>query len=1035
MSIEPLTTELIGRDALLGRLTNLTQRAVHGDRTATLLAGPAGIGKTSLLRAVASDAARQGMIVGWGTCVASGAPGFWPCSQALNEVITELGVDPARALAGDEESLIASVATTLAATRREPDRDTGDARSARLQLMDAVSRWLGALAEERPVMIIMDDLQWADGSTVELLDFVAAAPGRAAVALLGAYRDDELTSEGRKRLSTLVAHSEHLRVPGLDPTSIEALVERTAGDSVPAEVSLAISRRSAGHPLFARELATSWLSTADTSAVPLAVRGLIERRLHGLREATADVLAVAAVAGRDVASELVASATDRTAVDVELAAREAADVGILTPDGSGQLRFAHDLYRETVVEALLPFRRQAIHSALGRVLEQRSAAQEPAEIARHFVASMPVDGTERAVRWSLVAASADIDALAFTEAADRLHRVRSAAADLGLAVPPDQLVRLILTEADALARAGRAPEARPLLRLARASVTTSGDAVRLAEVALAASQLGSQFSARRDEVVDDLESSLGRPDVLPPAIRARLMATLARELQHSVSADRERAAALSERALEIGRESGDPSAMLSCLLARHDVLWTPGKAGERADLAREIGTVAHRARDAESQATGLLLLANAELERGSGAYLTALESCLQLLERLGQPRHHYTAVTRRAALALLRGDLDEAARGITAGEQLGSRIHEPDTGNVAMSQRLELVRARRIPAQLQDFATEALRHWVGAPVHANAVAAGFYARSGDLERAAQHTSTVLDLGSWQADRSYLWSVLVRELSRAAIALGDLDLCRRLLSDLEPLAGQCGVNGAVVAFAGSHAHTAGLLARTLGDLEATERHLDQARLTYRRLGARSWLADLERDAGASQRPNQTDGRLRRVGSLWDIGFAGREAMVAGTKGLEDIARLVARPGVDIHALELMTGTDTHRSASSAMILDRAALRSYRGRLAELDAELDDAEQAHDAATVARLGGEREALVDELRAATTERGRPRVFANYPSERARKAVSGRVRAAIAGLRPGLPELAEHLDSSIITGTYCRYRPTDVTWHVSRD
>ena len=265
------------------------------------------------------------------------------------------------------------------------------------------------------------------------------------------------------------------------------------------------------------------------------------------------------------------------------------------------------------------------------------------------------------------------------------------------------------------------------------------------------------------------------------------------------------------------------------------MLWTPGTEVERAEIAREIIAVALAAGDDERHAQGLLLLANALLEHGSPAFQAALDGCLAILDRLGQPLHRYLAETRRACLALLRGRLDEAAERIENAAVLGDRIREPDTGNVRMSQRLELVRARGRPDELRAFAAEAVGHWTGAPVHAHAVAAGFSARAGDLEAARHHVAAVVDLGTWRADRSYLWSVFVRELAQAAVALGDRDLCAQLLDDVDPVAGSCGVNGAVVAFAGSHAHTAGLLAAALDQPEQVtaaartgERHLPAPR---------------------------------------------------------------------------------------------------------------------------------------------------------------------------------------------------------------
>ena len=365
---------------------------------------------------------------------------------------------------------------------------------------------------------------------------------------------------------------------------------------------------------------------------------------------------------------------------------------------------------------------------------------------------------------------------------------------------------------------------------------------------------------------------------------------------------------------------------------------------------------------------------------------------------------------------------------------LGDRIREPDTSNVRMSQRLEIVRAGGQADELRAFATQAVVHWTGAPIHAHAVAAGFFARAGDLEAARHHVAAVVDLGTWRADRSYLWSVFMRELAQAAVALGDRELCNQLLGDLQPLGRSCGVNGAVVAFAGSHAHTAGLLAAGLGRVDSSRLLLEEASDTYERLGATGWLADVRGELARLHVPEQAPASIRsmrRHGAAWHIAFDGASTTVPHSKGLADIARLLAVPGTDIHVLDLMDAAD--RSGRPGTLTDRQALEAYRQRLRDIAGEADECVRHHDDEHVVRLHAERRALLDELRRAGDVQGRPRQFANHPAERARKAVTARIRDAIRRLEPLLPDLSAHLDQSIVTGTYCRYRQDGPTgWDV---
>jgi hypothetical protein len=902
------------------------------------------------------------------------------------------------------------VATAASANDRE-----------RLLLWDAVARFLDGLAAGRPLILVIDDLQWADPSSIGLLEFLASTPSREGLHLLGAYRDDDVPAEVHQQLARLVSKATHFAVPPLDRLAVAALVRSVAGQEVDDATIERIHRRAHGHPFFTRELALL-ATTGRIDEIPFAVRGAIEQRLGRVTATTRRVLDTAAVMGTPLRLDVLAAAMDLTVDEVDDAFAAAGRNGIVT---GPRWAFSHDLYREAILDAIPPQARRQLHHALAEVLERRTARSgdvAAAEVAFHATAAIAIDGPARAGRWALAAAADDASAFAFTEAAAHLRRWRASLAEADVEPDDHLLLDVLLEEAQALGHAGNALDARGLLRMARDLAVRCDSPIHLARTALRTAQLGGRFATRRDEVVAELAAARDAIASVDVALEARVTATLARELQHSVPDDRPRAEPLSHRALELGRMAGDPSTLLDCLLARHDVLWSPGNAAEREQVASEIVEVARAYRDLDRLADGLLLVANALLEQGSPAFVAPLEECLATLDGLGQPRHRYLAETRRAAIALLRGDLDAAARSIETAAAAGEHLREPDASNVAMSQRLELVRAQGEAEPLRRFARQAVAHWSAVPVHAHAVAAGFEARAGDLDAARHHVAAVVELGGWRTDRSYLWSVFVRELAVAAVALDDRILGAALLDDVLPLADSCGANGAVVAFAGSHAHTAGLLATALGRDDGPAL-LEQARTAYRRLGAQPWLATLDGLVPAAGAPPPAPVMTRRNG-MWELGFEGERVTVPHAKGLADIAVLVSRPGEDVHVLELVNPSATVASSTGSMV-DRRALDDYRRRLAELDDELDEAAAHHDTGRTEQLERERQALLAELGRVTGVGGRTRAFANHPAERARKAVTGRIRDAIRKLQDDMPALAAHLDAAIVTGTYCRYRP----------
>ncbi|HUQ63374.1 MAG TPA: AAA family ATPase [Acidimicrobiales bacterium] len=905
-------TLLLGREGPHGRLRALLTRAAEGARSVALVSGPAGIGKSSLVRAAVGEVAA----VGWGTCIESeAAPGYWPWSRALDAVAAAMGPVAVTATAAEDAPLLARIGRFFgpASPSEGSERD-------RFLLMDAVSRWLArAAAQQGPLVVVLDDLHWADESSLALLDFVARDPAPAAVALIGCYRHDELAVPTRRRMSQLAMSATSIELGGLDRDAVGVLAAEIAGPLSAADID-DVFRRAGGHPGFTRELALLVRDADGGHHLPVAVRDAIEHRLAQLPDATREVLEVAALGGTVIVADAVAvaAALPRAAVDGALASARLA--GIVTVDTNDHSHFAQDLYRETIVAAIPPDRRMATHQQLGAALEARAArgvSVHPADIAHHFTAAVPIGEASRAARWAMTAAAADIESLAFGEAAAHLRRWRESLESSPVEVDPREHATVVLAEADALARAGSLDDARSRLRSAHALTCTEPLADLRAEVALAFADLGARFAMRRDEVVHGLEEALIGVEGVDLDREARLTARLARELQHSVPADRPRAGPLSERAIALGRAGADPNTLVTCLLARHDVQWIPGAPTERIELAREIVSVAEYSGDQERVAEGNLLLANALLEAGSAAFEPALDESLRLFDRLGQPRHRYTAATRRAAILLLRGDTDAAAAAIEDAADLGLSIREPDVENVRMSQRLELVRTRNIPADLIEFAEAATRHWTGAPIHAHAIAAGYFARAGNLPAARHHTAIVADLGSLRHDRSYLWSVGVRELATAAIALDDRSLCEELLNDLAPVAKTCGVNGAIVAFAGSHGHVAGLLAAHLGAPNAGTL-LTEAAAAYGRLGANAFLADLQAHA-----LEQTG---TRPGPFADLTAREAEVLVLIARGLsndEIVAQLVVSPATVRNHITRIFQKLHVRNRAQAIVLAREA----------------------------------------------------------------------------------------------------------------
>jgi len=1038
---ESTRERVFGRDVQLEQIASVIDAPDSGSRVPVFVSGSAGIGKTSVVRAALARS-RSGAIVAWGTCRhGEGAPGFWPWLQAFDDVSRNVGADEAIAAAGRDRDQLSVLVRDLG-----PGPDSADPGQDRVLLLDAARRWLETIAAGRAVVVVLDDLQWADPSSIELLGHVIATPTRSQLTVIGAYRHDELSGPVRLRLDEIVARCDHVHLGGLEVDDVEKLVASIRGGELASEVSRDLHRRTGGHPLFVRELARL-TDVGSGSSLPTAVTGAVERRLELLPDETRRVLDASSVLGNRLLPDVLAAVTGYSlSTTLELLA-PAIQAGLLDLTATGDLRFSHDLFRETLYGALGPTTRTTLHAQIGEELEARlatGAPGAPGEVAEHFARSIAVDDSGKAVQWARRAAADERRRSAFDEAAGHIRRLRLAAANVGRPIEAVLLVELLIEEADSHARSGNPDAARDLLVTAE---HVAPDAGTLADVALAVQRLGAKFTTPRDAIITQLTSALDAIIGVDLARQARVTAALARELQHSVDEDRARAGPLSKKALELGRQAADDDTLVACLLARHDTLWKPGTGAQRAELAQEIATVGARLGDTDRHAEGLILEANGLLESGSAGFRRVLDRWFGLLSTRAEPRDRYMVLTRRAALALLDGDGDAAHALMQEAASAGSLIHEPDTGNVLMSQRVALARMLDDHEQLRRLAHDAVEWWTGAPVLAHAVAAGAYTAAGDLGAAAREIAMVTEAGGLTNESSYLRSVLIGHLAEAAVALDRHELCQDLFDEIAPLAADCGVNGAVVAFAGPFAYPAAILARALGDDDRARGLAQQSLDIAQRLGARTWVDLSERLLDSLDHPDRTgtadqprggtdnQAELTRSYGFWTITWRGEQATIPDVKGMSDIATLIRQQGTDVPALRLASGLSSTAPGMTDTIIDMQALTAYRGHLLELDADIDQATDDNDRSRVEHLTIEREKILAEVRRSTGLDGRLRTGANDPAERARKAVSARIRDTVKRLETLAPELAAHLDRSIRTGLQCSYDPAPddaISWQI---
>jgi tetratricopeptide (TPR) repeat protein len=971
----------VGRSQVLAALRAAVDAATGGVPQLVLLTGEPGIGKTALAGQATAHAAASGARIAWGAgWDGDGVPAFWPWRQVL------------RALGNDLESTDAASDTTP--------------NDARFRLFASVADALEAASAPAGLVVVLDDLHWADAGTLRLLAFVARHLRSARLLLLATFRDVDpsLTGELSELLADVAAEAATFTLSGLGEAEVTALLSGLVG-SVPADVATAVFRRTGGNPLFVHETGRMLAidGPAGLAAVPVAVRDTIGRRLGRLPAGVHETLASASVLGPQFAADVLAEVCDRepAAVTADL---EVAEHERIMTQLDGAVRFAHDLFRETLAGGLDAATRRRLHRRAGDALRRRGASS--AALVYHYAGALPDVEPDLVVKLAREAARAATANVAYEEAVRHLRLA------VRLAGHEDLFVEL----GDAARRLGDSAEARSAYERA----ARSDDPPVVARAALGLHYLGTSSEASHAAVIGLLERSVAVLSAeAPSALQARVLAALARERADGFEAERDRAVELAAQAVRVARLAGDRQTVAFCLFAQHDVSWAPGTVGRRLAIATEMADAAGDDPELAFEAAFCRFIAL--VDGGDAALDVALRDMQRLADASRLPRQRFFVTSRQATLAIMRGEYALAIQHMEEADALGSMIGHPDTFGVRMTQLLMMGLAREgpaaVPRLVEEFGTVAPAEFEPEMRAYDALCKGQPATAAAIIRASEPAVQRARF-RWRA-----LSALAMDAEIVAAAQA-VDLCERYYDDLLPYEDEVVDIGGATAVLGSVSFFLGLLAHTSGRPEPAGRHLQRALEVARRMGAGPLVTRIEGMVEASA-------VFRRDGGVWTLAFAGTSVNVADAKGLHDLASLLASPGADVPVLRLLAGAAAEPFGSDER-LDQTARAAYRRRLAELDDALDAAALGNDDRRVQVLGAERDALVAELSAAAGLGGRARRLGD-PGERARTTVTARIRDAVRKIEQVHPALGAHLRESVVTGRLCRYEPASpVRWRL---
>ena len=862
---------VIGRAHELTVVTDAFKRVTEGGgREVLLVVGEAGLGKTTLVAEAARIAFDNGACVLFGHCEEDLASPYQFFVETLRHLVAhaphEQLLAHVRAHGAELSRLVPELAGRLAEL---PPSKATDADTERHLVFAAVVGILADLARRQPVLLVLDDLQWADRGSLLLLRHLVAADPLQRLLVLATYRDSELRHADalRDTLGALRRHSgvQRVELSGLDDREVVAYLEAASGqvlDEDGVNLAHAVYQETDGNPFFVgevlRHLAETGAIRRDTegrwvpgagleqTVLPDCVREVIGGRVVRLGKDAERVLSLAAVIGRDFDLGLLVHAAGIPDDDVMDLLDGAAAAALVTelPGTPGRFQFTHALIQHTLYQDLGLTRRARSHRRVAEALEDLRGNRPETrvgELARHWVeAIQPID-LAKAIDYSRQAGDEALAALAPADAV----RYYSQALELSAQSPDrDRVLELDATIGLGTAmRQSGDPAFRDTLLGASHQAVDLGDTDRLLAACLANSRgTFSTVSVIDEEKVSILETALDRLDD-DDERRALVLATLCTEL--TVGSPLERRQALAEEALAIAQRSGDDATIVRVI--NHVLL--PLSVPHLLD----ISTV--RAIEALTRAQSLgdpaLLSAAASGRRfvaAAAGDVEEMDRCLELkrpmVERLDLPFLHWVHALQRATRAVIAGDAEEAEQLGTRALQIGAEGGEPDATLAFGIQLITVNLVRGTIDSVLPLIEQAVADNPGLPAFASVLTLA-HADSDHRDDARRLLEDFAHRG-FQLPLDLAWLIGMIAYAEAASLCGDPRFAGPILDQLAPFSDQWLYTD--VAAYGPVSRSLGDLLVVLGRYDEAESLFTDAAMSCERTNARFFAAQNEMSWG-------------------------------------------------------------------------------------------------------------------------------------------------------------------------------------------
>jgi predicted ATPase len=436
----------VGRQQEMGSLKAALEDTISGQGRLIMLVGEPGIGKTRTAEELATLARQQGAAALWGRCPEErGAPPFWPWVQIIRSYMGEREPGTLRSQLGAGAADIAHVVSEMREVLPElpPLPPMQDPEQARFRLFDSITSFLKQASHKQPLLLVLDNLHWADPSSLRLLEFTAQELAEARVLVIGTYRDIEV-SRGHPLYHTLgeLTHQrlyQRVLLRGMNQGDVGRVMETVGKVGLPQELVATVHQHTGGNPLFVGEvvrlLAQEGLLLPERLdglkgwdfRLPEGIREVIGRRLDRLSGRCNEILPIASVIGREFSIRLLGQIVQQPEEQVLEVLEEALAARIIEelPRPVGRYQFTHALIQETLASELTTTRKVRLHARIAESLEKlygQQAEAHAAELAQHFAEAEAVLGAEKLVQYSLLAGEKALAAYAWEEALQHFQR-------------------------------------------------------------------------------------------------------------------------------------------------------------------------------------------------------------------------------------------------------------------------------------------------------------------------------------------------------------------------------------------------------------------------------------------------------------------------------------------------------------------------------------------------------------------------------------------------------------------------------------